>query len=285
MLYKLSSKRFAIVAAAALLGLVAQPLPAQAAGPTSVPITCSGMTVGSGAVQTCQRGGGGTYADPMIDTSWTPVFSQAQSLATPGYGPCTSTDGLPSYLTPLYQARTNTTIDGPQGIYPHPCLAQLAPAQAQVTQAQAKATLKVPVPTADFTGNFLTGAPVAFTVDQQAGERVPVPGFAGAYINATPVSFSWNFGDSSTGTSSCSPTIATCSVQHVYQSTMPNSTDPTNHTVSVTVTGSWHIYVHQPAADAVNAVQDLGTVTLTGTLNPNPRTIVQVWSAQTEPTN
>lgn len=283
-------RTFGFAAAFAIATLTSMLIPTVARADTT-PVTCTPDTTQSGGTVTCTGGSTGTGGTSGVDTSWLPVNATGPA--------CVDSFGNPSYRTPLVQIGTGIIDSGP----PLPCVIQTGMLQnGQTTKDKAKALVKMPKPQADFSGDFLTGAPVHFTIGKQQVVTANVPNVPGAYLDATPKSFTWDFGDGKTATGT--------DTTHTYQSTtvnpaapssavsLPNNdnaqTDnsdtspckPTNHAVCIVVTGTWHLYFHGPAADP--SVQDLGEVELQATLldangNPNPRTIVQVWSAQTEP--
>jgi hypothetical protein len=251
---------------------------ASAAGSGKGPCSAN-KTQSTGIVEVCSSGGGSTASggsSAAVDTSW------VAEKASPGDGPCTDSNGNASWLTPLYQPTTGAVDNNPEtnafGSWPEPCIVQAAPAAPTTAnlKKQAQILITLPAPTADFKGNFLTGAAVTFTENDPINRySKPVPDFPGASIVATPASdFHWDFGDGQTGTGT--------SVQHTYQTTSPDPANPTKHTVTVKVSRTWNLFLNQPNASPNTAIQNVGTLTVTSQLNPD-RTIVQVWSAQTEP--
>ena len=202
----------------------------------------------------CGGSGGGLHLDPNWET-----IKHFTNI------PCVDSRGNISWAGVIRNRTTGETqgdVDAGQAQY---CLV----AHTNDVGGKAKKALKSPKLEADFTGDFLTGAPIAFKSNDIRSQTIDIPDSGGAYFTATALDVTWDF-DDGTKSTDLEPV-------HTYETIAPTKDNKDLHSVHVTATGNWHVYFFTPFD---NQMVDFGVLSATGYLD---RSIVQVWSQQTEP--
>jgi hypothetical protein len=218
-----------------------------AAGP------CEGV-VDQVIIGQCNDGGGGISAGGGdADPDWHVIHNS---------GVFCLYNGIDSYIGDI---QNNTSGEIVRGI----CVAQNPGSAQNSLKGMVKKELKAPVPEPDFKSDFLVGAPIKFSAESVRNYTVPVPNFPNQQIVITAKDVKWDFGDGTTSTD--------LEPVHVYESISPNKEHADQHKVKVALEVSWQVNL----LDSVSgSSQDLGIFTDAGELD---RSIVQVWSKQTEP--
>jgi hypothetical protein len=173
-----------------------------------------------------------------------------------------SYNGIDSYIGDIQNNSTGEIIRD------H-CVAQNAGSAGTNLRGIVRQSLKAPTPDPDFKAEFLVGAPIKFSSAALKNYTLDVPNFPDVQLVVTATDVKWDFGDGTTSTD--------LEPVHVYESISPNKQNADQHKVRVTLQASWQ-------ANLLNSTtgtsQDLGIFTDQGELD---RSIVQVWSKQTEP--
>ncbi len=282
---KAKSQRVRRLSIAALSVVFAVPLflslqasPAAAAG-------CQGSTYGSGAIGNCDSGGsgggggGGSYAP--IQHGWDVLIV---------HGPCV----INGYTSRLVTSRSTST--GDIVTYCERIAALETGGGTFVNGITSTTEIQAPPPklTADYTQSFLTGAEVTFAVGDvgaagsQSSLLLKDPGGNAdndIYLVLKPKQFKIDFGDGQSKQWNAGDSDVNQFFKHTYQTKSPNPENPDDHTVHVTITGTWSAHLETglpgtPNNIPANVVNIAGDINVNSTLD---RPIVEVWSALTEP--
>lgn len=215
---------------------------------------CDG-DVGTIITGQCNGGGGGISAGGGdADPDWHVIRNSGVF--------CLYNGTIDSYIGDI---QNNTTGE----IIRDHCVAQNAGSTRDSIRGVVKKELKAPVPEPDFKADFLVGAPIKFSAESIKNFTLDVPNFPNQKIVVTATETKWDFGDGTTS-SDLEPI-------HVYESINPNKQAADQHKVKVSLDASWQVNL----LDSVSGTtQDLGIFTDDGEID---RSIVQVWSKQTEP--
>jgi hypothetical protein len=246
--------------AAALLVATTQVVtqPSVYAGP------CDGDIAGGVVTGQCNGGGNGnTAGGGDADPDWFVVYNSGVYCEyDPDDPDVVDGDEIPSYIGTIENHSTG------ERKYNH-CVAQTPGSIGNSITGLAKQAVKAPTPEADYKAAFLVGAPIQFKSPALQNYSVDVPNFPGVKLTITAMDVTWKFGDG-TESNDLEPV-------HVYESISPNQENADQHSVKVTLEATWQVNMLNPVTGTSD---DLGTFTDTGELD---RSIVQVWSKQTEP--
>lgn len=221
------------------------------AQPAAHALDCTGTVAERTAGIECDRGNGGS-GNIDVDPGWVVIRDSGV--------PCMYNGTIPSYIGDIQNLTTGEIVT-------NYCIAQAA-GTANIS-GFARQAVKAPTPETDYKTGFLTGAEVHFTAPALRDYSVDVPNFPGVKLIITTMDVTWDFGDGTTS-KDLEPT-------HTYESISPNQQQKDQHSVHVAITATWKVNVMDPTT---GTTQDLGTFSDTGALD---RSLVQVWSKQTEP--